>query len=600
MTRYFRLGYLVPRLVLLVVLFCVIELGSGWALRHAVVSGGEQAIGARVELGDSTVSLVNARATMKDLRIADPKRPMQNLLEAERITLDFEADSLLRKRAIAEHGVVSGLRFGTPRETSGALDPAEESASGVAAPAWIGGADQAISEAAGRWLDGLEKQLKVEATDLESVRLAEELAEAWPNRFDSLTKQAKALQRDAKELRTNLTEAKKNPLRNAAYLKEAPQRIQQLQQRLAALNRELTALPAEAAADKQRIAQARTRDEQRLRDRLQVNQLDHQSLTTQLLGEPVTESIRELIGWVRWTREMIPSTRAERATTPRDRGVDVHFVGVRRRPNLLIRQLELSGAARLAGRPVELSGLVSDYTNAPELHAEPMRIELRTDGALPMEVRAMVHRGRGAPIDEFLIDCPAFGLPGVELGKSSQLAMKMAPSTASLSVNLRVEGQRLSGHVEMVQDRVTLTSTVGDNASPLIRRLGAAAAHQAASVAQPTTRVTLSGSLDQPQLAIWSSLGSTVAASLKEGALGVARTEALNGLVRADRQVTDRLASIDGLVAEATQRLTAEIGAPSQEIQQLAGGWLGDQLGESGFSIEQVGKRLGPAGALFK
>lgn len=600
MTRYLRLGYLVPRLVLLVVLFLVVELGSGWALRHAVVGGGEQAIGARVELGDSTVSLAKARATMKDLKIADPKRPMQNLLEAERITLDFEADSLLRKRAIAEHGVVSGLRFGTPRETSGALDPSEETASGAAAPAWIAGAEVAVSEAADRWLDGLEDQLMVEANDLESVRLAEELADAWPARFETLGQQARALKQDANELRFRLTEAKQNPLRNAAYLQEAPQKIQQLQQRLTDLNRQLAALPAEVAADKERIAQARQRDEQRLRERLQVDQLDPQSLTTQLLGEPITESVRELIGWVRWSREMIPSARAERATTPRDRGVDVHFVGIRRRPDLLIRQLELSGATRLAGRPVEVSGLVSNYTNAPELHGEPIEIELKTAGALPLKVRALVHRSGETPIDEFHVDCPALDLPGVELGKASQLAMKIAPSAASLTVDIRIVGERLTGEVQLVQDRVTLTSVVGDDASPLVRRLGAAAAHQAAAVTNPTTRVTLSGSLDKPELAIWSSLGTTVAESFKEGALGVASSEALNCLVKADRQVTDHQAGVDRLLAQATQRLSAEVGAPAAEIQKLANGALGNSFENGGFSVEQIGNRLEAAGSLFK
>ncbi len=600
MTRYLRLGYLVPRLVLLVVLFCVLEFGSGWALRQALIGGGEQAIGARVEIGDSVVSLVEARATLKDLRIADPKRPMQNLVEADRIELDFESDSLLRRKAIAEHGSVRGLRFGTPRTTSGALDPQDEEA-GSAAPAWLGdAAKQAAEKAANQWIADLENKLDAKAESFESVRLANELSEAWPARFDSIAAEARTLRDEVKRLKTIADEARRNPLRHADFLTTAPQQVQAMQQRLASLHAELTNLPADVAADKQRVELARQRDEQRLRDLLQVDQLDPQSLTSHLLGERMTASVQELIGWVRWTREMIPASGTKRATTPRDRGVDVHFVGLRRRPDLLIRELELAGTTRLAGRPVELTGVVTDFTTSPELHGQPIRAELHASGGLPLEVRATIHRAAGQPVDELLIDCPGFDLPGASLGDEQKLAMQMAPSSGSVTVSLRIEGEQLTGELQLIQDRVALTPVIGDTASPLVRRLGESVGRQVASIPKPATRVTLSGSLDQPRMRVWSTLGTAVAESLQQAALGVAQAEADARLATVRQKVSQEMAGIDSQLADATRRLSSEIDAPRQEIEQLASNWLGEQLGVGGFSLEKLGKRLPSAGSLFK
>lgn len=601
MTRYLRLGYLIPRLVLLVVLFCLVEFGSGWAVRYAVISGGEQAIGARVEVGKTVVSVLGARAVLADVRIANPQRPMENLLEADSLELDFEADSLLRRKAIADRGVIRGLRFGTPRETSGALDPTEPGDAGGSAPAWLGGAaEKAVAQAADEWIAGLEDRFSAEADDFESVALANELAESWPARFDAFAAEAQQVQDDVDALRRIAEEARSNPLRHADFLRSAPQKAAELKQRLASLHTQLAALPAEVAADKQRIEGAKQRDEQRLRERLQVNQLDPQSLTTQLLGERVTGSLSELIGWVRWTREMIPGRTARRATTPRDRGLDIHFAGVRQRPDLLIRELQLSGTTRLGGRPVELTGLVTDFTNAPALHGKPMQVELATTGALPLHVRATIDRSGDKPIDSLLVDCPAFDLPAAKLGNAEKFGLEMDASVAMLKVDLRIEGERLAGEVHLVQDRVALVTQVGPKASKLVRRLGSISGGQVASVREPFTRVSLSGTLDDPKMAIRSTLGPAIAESLQNAATQVAKAEVEQQLAKVRSQVAGKMGALDQLLADARGRLAAEIDAPQQEIQKLASRWIGQQLGGGTFSFEQLGKRLPAGKSLFK
>lgn len=601
MTRYLRLGYLIPRLVLLVVLFCLVEFGSGWAVRYAVIEGGQRALGARVEVGETEVSVLEARAVLKDIRIANPQRPMENLLEADALELDFESDSLLRRKAIADRGVVRGLRFGTPRETSGVLDPSDQDPDAGAKPAWLtDAAERAAAQAADEWLAGLETKLSTEADEFESVALANELAETWPDRFDAFAAEARQVQDDVDSLRQIAEEARSNPLRHADFLRTAPQRAAELKQRLASLHTQLAGLPGEVNADKQRIEQARQRDEARLRERLQVNQLDPQSLTTQLLGEKVTGSLNELIGWVRWTREMIPGRPAPQATTLRERGMDVHFVGVRQRPDLLIRTLELSGATRLVGRPVELTGVVNDFTNNPALHGKPMRVELATTGALPLQVLATIDRTGNRPVDELLVDCPAFDLPAARLGDASKFGLAMDPSLATLNVSVRIEGERLSGDVQLVQDRVALTPQVGPNASRLVQRLGSISGSQIAAVRKPATRVTLSGTLDDPKMAVWSSLGPAIAESLENAARQVAKAEVQQQLTKMRSRVAGEMGSLDQLLADARGRLAAEINAPEQEIQKLASRWIGQQLGGGTFSFEQLGKRLPAGQSLFK
>lgn len=599
MTRFFRLGYLIPRLVLLVMLYCALEYGTGWGLRYAVVAGGQAAVGAKVELDEAVVSVFEARATLTGLQVTNPKRPLENLVEAEKIELDFESDSLLRRKAIAKHGVVRGLKFNTPRATSGALEPVNDALEGKAS-AWLGGATLAVGQAADKWLDSIETKFSGDYEELESVQLARALSQRWPTRFDTLSADAKSLQAEVETLREQAKEARSNPLRGADFLAAAPQRAADMRRRLANLHAELTSLPAEVAADKKRIDEARRRDEALIRERLQVNQLDPQSLTSQLLGERVTGAVDDVVGWVHWARQVIPTSKVQPVVTPRPRGFDVNFAGVRQRPGLLIRELEVSGSARVAGRPVELAGRITDFTTSPAMHGKPMRVALSASGALPMEVRVTIDRTGEVATDELIVDCPAFDLPQGQLGNAEKLGLAMAPSTGSLSVSLRVEGDRLSGEMQVVQDRVTLTPMIGPSAGKVARRLGDAVGSSLATVSRPATRVTLSGTLDDPKLAVWSTIGPAVAESLQSAAAGLAREEAQKRLESTQQKVAGELASLDRKVNDAMAKLSAEVEAPRQEIERLASNWIGEQLGGGTFSFEQLGKRLPTGESLFK
>src|SRR5690606_14582056 len=105
--RWLRLSYVVPRIAVLVVLYLLAEFGSGYAVRWGLTSGVSALVGAKVEIDHAKASLLETQLLLTDLQIANPKSPMKNLLEAERIELDFSTTQLLRKKLVAEYGIVS-------------------------------------------------------------------------------------------------------------------------------------------------------------------------------------------------------------------------------------------------------------------------------------------------------------------------------------------------------------------------------------------------------------------------------------------------------------------------------------------------------------
>ena len=124
-----RWRYLLPRLVLLGIVLGLIGLGLDPLVRWALISTGQSMTGAKVEIGSLETAPMATVVTLGDLRVADPRDPMKNLFEIERLALDLDAAALLRRKFIVDTARIDGIRVGTSRETSGALPEETEAES---------------------------------------------------------------------------------------------------------------------------------------------------------------------------------------------------------------------------------------------------------------------------------------------------------------------------------------------------------------------------------------------------------------------------------------------------------------------------------------
>ncbi|MCA9241997.1 MAG: TIGR03545 family protein [Planctomycetales bacterium] len=588
MRRLFRWKYILPRLALVLLLLVFCEYGVGVILKYSVRQGGQAAVGAKVEVAKASASVLRTNATLEGIAVADPHNPMSNLLEADRLTLDFDSSAALRKKAVVRQGELTGLRFATPRETSGALpekDPQHEQGGAFQLPNIVG------SGAAKDWLVGVEERFTGDL-QLESVRLAEELRTKWPAEYASLESRAKQLQAEIKQLGEQIKLARENPLRNVAFLQSVPKRITDLKTELQSVKDRLAKLPVEVRADRQAVLAARVHDEQLLREKLNIRAMDAESLSTYLLGDQLAAPVTELVGWLRWARRLAPSGDKPSEAS---RGVDVYFAGCRRTPNLLVESLKLSGAARLAGRPVEFQGQLADFTTQPQILGKPMLLSLTTSGAAPIQLRARVDRTGQQPVDEIVADCPSVTLPQLDLGKQDTLGLSVSPSTAALSLSLSLTGDRLAGDLQIVQQDVKVTPHVKASLGGVLTDvdLQRALARQLAQSPRLVTTVTLSGDLDHPEWKLWSTAGPALAEAMNNAVTSLANDRAKQLMAKGEQEVAEHLGKLDQEIAALTSKVTAALGEPAKALQALAGAGDGGALGG-------IGSRLAPMGSLFK
>ena len=329
-----------------------------------------------------------------------------------------------------------------------------------------------------------------------------------------------------------------------------------ISQNLTTLSKEVEALPDMAEADRRAIVAAREHDEQFIREQLHFDAIDSSVLTAYLMQEQLAGPVADLMGWMQWVRQIVPAS-TEPTEAKRWRGQEVCFAGCVRHPDLLIRALDLRGSGRLGGQSFELAGTLTDVSNRPALCGQPMRLKLTTTGSLQIRAQATIDRTGPVAKDQFLVDCDGIVLPKLRLGSSDKLRLSIAPSTATLNISVVLEGDKLSGDVQLVQKQVQIMPSVGEELDRL--QVVDALEESLRDIRSVATRVSLSGTLDRPQFELWSNLGPAVAEAMNHTIEKAASTYARQALVESQQRVDEKLAELDRQIADEQATLKPQL-----------------------------------------
>jgi uncharacterized protein (TIGR03545 family) len=449
-----RWKYLLPRLVLLGLVWLVIWLALNPSLRLAAIHGGQSLIGARVDIGTLQASLVRARLRLRDVAVADPESPMQNLFQADSATFDVDTNQLLRRRLVMRQGRLSGVRLGTPRSESGAL-PNTDATTGESA-------GQPVAELGRRWLDRASQELQRQALeDLESVRLALELAERWPQEYAELEGQVQQLQGRSRQLVQLIEQTRENPLRSVEHYQRLLSQLQAVRLESDRLRHDIGRLQEQMARDREAVAQARQHDVEYARQRWQLAQLDPDALAKYLLGPEVGPRVRRLLQWLpRGAEESADGSRRGLSSDGGERGWTLQLPGMRPAPDLLIHSLVIDGGGACEAGPYGFHGTLADVTTQPALHGRPMTLTVQTAGAVSLRMEVVLDRTGPTARDRVVIDAPQVPQPARVLGQADQLAIHVSAAIASWNLRLQRVGQDLCGQIHVTQPAVTLRSTL--------------------------------------------------------------------------------------------------------------------------------------------
>lgn len=196
----------------------VIGIFRNYIVRIAVTSAMQGIFGAKCDIEYIDFDIFNTRFTIEGLQVADNDEPMKNLFEVGRFDLYFNLLELTRGKLVSENIELTGITWGTDRETSGALPEKKrkkledkkadsgfsfkETASDVADAV---NADQGL--AAVMDLYDPQKIIEAEINSLQSPPVVENiktevpaLVEKWKGQYDSVMEMTETTVEDVKTI----------------------------------------------------------------------------------------------------------------------------------------------------------------------------------------------------------------------------------------------------------------------------------------------------------------------------------------------------------------------------------------------------------------
>jgi uncharacterized protein (TIGR03545 family) len=587
--------------------------GIGWWLyadrlvERGLEKTGTALVGALVEVESADVRPSEGSIQVTGLQVTNPNAPMKNLLEAEEIVADLMLGPLLEKKVVVERLVVSGVRFDTDREISGAVEHPDPEAVTLfdEVDAWANSVQ--LPELS---LQGLGDAVRTEAIDADSlatVRYARSLVHRADSVRTDWESQVRALETrpridSIRAVVQRLEGFRLTPL-NAL---QVPQLIQdgrrslegvtRLESELAALNETVRSGVSALSVDGELIADLRAQDLGYARGLLDIPSIDAPTVSPALFGGTALSWLKPVLYWAHAAERFLPPglDPRNRPGPPRRRasGTTYDFRRGAEYPAFWLQEADLGMA--LAGDGVfagSYTARLANVTSAPALIGRPVEIALgRADGVqgpTGLSLAAEFDHTGAVLHDSVSLAMSGFNFPRVEI---AAFGGALDLGVGENSFVMRREGERIEAEMRWVSERVLWEDTgpAQDAVGELRGDIGSEAwvrdlvRRTIAGMERIELDMGFTGTLSDPSLRISSNLGEAVAASLRRE-VGV-EIEAAESRMRAevDRyvqpEVQNARARVDALESEVGVQVSARLAEVEAlrlrveaEVQRLAG-----------------------------
>jgi uncharacterized protein (TIGR03545 family) len=602
-SKLFRWQAIVPLGLFLLLLAFGAWLFLDRLVEHGIEDSATYLVGARVDLASADVRIGDGSITLRGLQVTNPDAPMTNLVQADEIVVNIRMEPLLERKLHVDTVGIRGVRFGTPRETSGALENP---------PAGAGRIRREIDAWADRVrvpplsLEGLGQAINVDAIDPDSLRTVEQarLARAqadsmlasWTARLEALDPRPTI--DSARALAERLQAVNPGQLgvtgvtRLAADARGTLQDLERLEQEVVAVDSAARNGLALAAARLDAVADAQAADVRYALGTLQLPSLEGPQLSPAIFGDVALDWIQPVLYWVRLAEEYLPPgldpRRYAGPKRTRASGTTVVFPDRDAAPRFVLghadADLAIGGAGVAAGTYL---ATIAGLSSAPTLYGRPTTLELGRSGAVrgPRDIRAFAMLDHvSAPVRDSLdVVVSGFGLPSLAL---DALGARLVLGEGTTALRLRRVGERIEARWSWRTPAASWEPLQGSPPSAEGAAIGSRAWGEAllwdavSGIRDVSIEVRIGGTVRQPSLGVSSNVGDAVAASLR----AVVGRE----VERAEREVRER---VTALVQDEVERAEAAVTALQTTVAERIGAPLAE-VGDVRALIESEIRRL--------
>jgi len=509
-----RWKYLIPRGILLAMMWLFFTFTLDPLLKRAAIFSGQVTTGTRIDVAQLATGFFPPTIDVNETQVANRHSPGTNLIEWNHFHLSLEGGPLLKKSFIVDEASLTGLKFGTPRDDDGRSD--DLSRLGSQSSELANAFQQKVKNAGSHWLGLLTEKAKdrLDPRKLETARVADARHANWKKRFDTLEAQIKDFERRAKQIESRVKSGDGNELQKLQRYRQAAADVRTLLDDVQQVRAEMSQLPQIARNDQNALNQARLRDLESIEQTVGFLRLDSDLISESLLGPELAAHLDFALSWIGWLNDSAEQL-AQYEAPDRTWGEDIVFRRKVELPRYLIRKLNVSGEAKLGGELVPFQGQVTGLTSEPAVYGKPIVAHVEGSGPVPLTLDLTLDRTGDVPIHTAEFTCAIPNSTEMELGDADKFALQVSGQRAKLRVRLRLTGEQIEGDVRIAQAAVALKAKSDAKLNPRVKKMFQ---HAFDNVSRLEIAVAISGTLDEPHWMLWSNIGDELANGLN-GAL---------------------------------------------------------------------------------
>jgi uncharacterized protein (TIGR03545 family) len=598
--EFMRWSYLLPRAILIGLVWAFFHYGFDPVLRRGMVYTGQRAARAKVEITqlDTTFFAPTIKAT--NVAVADRKHPGTNLVEFTDLHAKLELQPLLKRSYIVEEASVSGLQWGTKRADSGLLPGEEPDLSEDSNSQMVENIKHELLVRGKDWLAGLVDRAKLDfdPNQFETVRLGQEFEERWPQEFARHEKELKAFKLRIDELRKSVKVKGGNELEKIEHYGRAAQDVDQLLKELEQTKQQVARTMKQAQEDLHALEEAKSHDLDKIKKKVDLLHLDPNEVTELLLGPELTNRLETAIGWAKFIRERIQLATDE-PKPERFRGETILFPRKVELPLLLIRLLNVDGEGDFSGEHLAFKGSISGITSNPKIHGKPIIVRLDAVGQpfqsdpnmpatqsangiqlasgqagkpdlLSVQLNAVLDYTKDVPEHELILSYREPRPDERDIGKPESIQLAMTSRASNCLASLKLVGDELSGQIDYQQALEGMTAKLGTKRFKGDERVLAVIQDVVAGIHKIDAQMVLSGTAHKPQFKLRSNLGHELSSGVNTAFARQLEAGRREVLVRFEQAAAKRSDKLTLLYEEQLQKFTGQLNLNKGEVQELA------------------------------
>lgn len=538
---------------------------ADWLLKVSIESGGTKIVGARVELASADLTFSPLGFHLENLKITNPKQPMQNMAQFGQITGSLELLPLLMGQVIIDEMSATGVRFNTERKTSGAVRQAEKDTKSKQAGAEKSKLD--LSAAKDKLPSVDEILAKEPISTLEKTKAFQERIKTERADFEknlASLPDAEKIKQHEKHIQ-ELTEGK---IKSAEELKQRKQDLKKLKDEIRAdrdalrnVRDQLRNAKGELNQQYNALNKAPAEDWDRLSSRYGLNATGASNITGLLFGNNAQTWLNRLLAWSNQAQRLLPSggKDAPKPVKPqRGTGRFINFATTNPLPNFLIRKAEL-GLEIPAGN-INLE--INDATNRPDILGRPMRLHAAGDqlqNANSIKIDGVIdHVKPDATKDSITWSLTGYKMADVAISKSSTIPLTLTSAQATFKGDIELKGQALAANVDANFKNANWSSTATEGWSGRV-------ANSITSIHHFNLDGKLQGTLSSPKISLHSDLDS----QLKQAVAGQLKSAQSELEKKFKARLNEEVASMAGPHKDQLAFLTDKENSLDQRINNL-------------------------------